>query len=378
MGPMSWKELLEKRFIDGRITDKDREVITQFLLLEAQKKGLRLSSMRSLVDRVSIIAEMFHQVGAEELNTVTTPQVLQVAEQIRTRYKINTQRTTLNVLKRVASFLAKKHGAPINCDEVKEIRLPPENWKAKLADDLLTPQEARDVVDAAETVRDRAVLALLYDAALRPIEARTLRWSQLIFDQYGIRMRVQEKTKYEREIRLTLSVPYLKRWKENYPDGEPTGNKYVFLKEKRVDGRYVPLGKETIRQIVKKIKEKGGTKKLKPSIFRPSSITHEAESGTDLTYILQKAWGNLATSMIRTYAKPGQGYMDRVALERMAGVELEGGKDPAHRTQARKELWQPRKCSCGTINPPGKGFCGACGVELSEAAKGSETNHKER
>jgi len=249
-------------------------------------------------------------------------------------------------------------------EEILAIRIPGAVWDSKKSGDLLTREEVHQVITAGKTARDRAILALLYDCSLRPIEIRMMRWGTLTFDEYGAKVKVKQKTKYERTIRLTLALPYLLRWRENHPlEILPDG--FVFVSEKHP---YPPLGPYAVPELVREIAARLEMPKLTPSVFRPTRITHDVEDGYNIAYISMKNWGNMATPMIRVYAKPSEKFMDEEALNR-AGIKAVA-EDLKKIREARVASWTPQLCPhCETLNPPGMPYCGRCQRPLTEDAK---------
>ncbi|MFA4876634.1 MAG: zinc ribbon domain-containing protein [Methanoregula sp.] len=67
--------------------------------------------------------------------------------------------------------------------------------------------------------------------------------------------------------------------------------------------------------------------------------------------------------MLQVYAKPGEDYITKYALEK-AGIKI-----PSKKRERSKAL-DPISCpQCETLNPPSKKFCGQCGHSLTEDAK---------
>jgi hypothetical protein len=122
--------------------------------------------------------------------------------------------------------------------------------------------------------------------------------------------------------------------------------------------------------LIRRLKKKTGIEKLKPSIFRPTNITHDVESGKDLTYVMKKNWGHF-TKTINIYAKPGREYMDRVALS-AAGIKQ------APRTGQTSGSLKPLICPrCHTLNPTGAEHCIHCGYGLTDRALVEEAEFTE-
>jgi hypothetical protein len=120
---------------------------------------------------------------------------------------------------------------------------------------------------------------------------------------------------------------------------------------------------DAIVRLIRVLRKKTGIERLQSSLFRPSRITHDVQDGYDSSYLMLKNWGTLKTPMLQVYAKPGEDYITRYALEK-AGI-----KTPT-KTKERSKALDPVNCpQCSTLNPPGKKFCGQCGHSLTDEAK---------
>ena len=80
--------------------------------------------------------------------------------------------------------------------------------RRSLGAEVLTEEEVRRMVEAAESQRDRAMLFVLYESGARAGELLSLRLRDAELDRYGAVIRVRGKTG-ERRIRLVQSVPDL-------------------------------------------------------------------------------------------------------------------------------------------------------------------------
>jgi integrase len=334
----------------------------------ADRKAKRELKPRTVRTDAEILV-VLHRI-LEKNGGYTTDGLTRTAGEIREHYSPNTQRTHIMALKRYAKYL-KKMGYDIDLEEIGDIKTPAQQWDSKTEDDLLSEEEVRRIIDVCETDRDKAIVAMLYDGSMRPGEVRTLKWKNVVFDEFGARLSVKFKTNYERHIRLTISVPYLNRWKEQYPEQiRPEGN--VFVSLLNVNGKHHPLTKIGITMLFRRLKARSGIEKLKPSIFRPTKITHDLEDGYNQTYVQMKAWGNMSSQMLRIYAKPSKEFLDREALERSGvGDDLAkiAERKKQYRTQKTEKLWKPSECpTCQNLNPPGVNFCLLCRKPLTQEA----------
>ena len=355
------------------------DLVSQYFEERESQKGTKRQSIESRLSEIRFAVKILHENGGR-LDTITTRQALQVFKTIRSMGPAGdggdgtlSQNYTRRIIVTFKSFLMwyADNGGSLEEKKIKGVTAPGMDFEAKSKDDILTRDEVEQVIEACTTSRDRAIIATLYDGSFRPGEIIGLKWGDLIRDDYGIRvMFITPKTKKERPIRFTYAVPFLNQWETDYPL-PVTPDAPLFTQTVRHSHIYAPLTKDGlamfIRRLRGRIENEEIKKKLSPSIFRPSKITHDVEDGSDVSYICMKNWGSLKTPMIDVYAKPGQGYIDRIALEG-AGIKHEVRHGPKGKALA------PVQCpECGTLNRTGARYCDTCRAGLTEDA----TTHKD-
>lgn len=87
----------------------------------------------------------------------------------------------------------------------------------KLPEEMLTESDVLNLIENAENLRDKAIIALLWDIGARIGEIGTLSLKHIKFDEYGATVNVRGKTGYRR-VRAVWSVEYLKAWLEVHPE----------------------------------------------------------------------------------------------------------------------------------------------------------------
>ena len=85
-----------------------------------------------------------------------------------------------------------------------------------LPEELLSREEAKKLIEAAEHPRNRAYVAVTDESGARPQEILSARIRSVQFDQYGAVLIVGGKTG-GRRIRLITSAPPLAMWIDNHP-----------------------------------------------------------------------------------------------------------------------------------------------------------------
>lgn len=226
------------------------------------------------------------------------------------------------------------------------------NRKRKLPDDLLTPEEIKMMIDAAgDNLRDRALVAVLYESGCRLGEIAGIKLKDVTSDQYGIVIIVHGKTG-DRRVRLIDSVPDLLQWLNVHPsrDGE-----YLFVHERNTEKQ---LEEKGIYFVIKKLTKKAGIKKkVHPHLFRHTRSTHLAKDFTDSELKIMQGW-TPGSRMTEIYIHLSGADIDRKRLEK-AGLLT--------RDEARKEddSLKARVCPrCKENNPSTARFCPKCGMAL--------------
>jgi site-specific recombinase XerD len=87
----------------------------------------------------------------------------------------------------------------------------------KLPEEMLNESDVLNLIENAENLRDKAIIALLWDIGARIGEIGTLSLKHIKFDEYGAIVNVKGKTGYRR-VRAVWSVKYLAAWLEVHPE----------------------------------------------------------------------------------------------------------------------------------------------------------------
>jgi len=230
-----------------------------------------------------------------------------------------------------------------------------DSTKIMLPEELLTKEEAMRMVEAAETVRDKAFILTLYETGCRIGEILTLQIKHVQFDAYGAVLLVNGKTG-QRRIRVIASAPKLGQWIENHPMSGRTDSPLWITWG--TNSRYRPfsygLAKDTIRKIAAKA---GIRKRVHPHLFRHSRATSLANHLTEAQMKQYFGWVQ-ASDMASTYVHLSGRDVDG-ALLRLNGINVpeETG------AETLKVLTCPR---CKGNNSPDAKFCSRCGMCLDE------------
>jgi len=187
--------------------------------------------------------------------------------------------------------------------DLKEYKLQVKT-KRKLPEDILSLEEVKKIIITAKTVRDRAMLSLLYDLGCRPGELLNLRIKNLAFDENGLTVSLDGKTGARRiRVITTLnSIRFLKEWLLIH---EKDTESYLFG-EIKID---------RLNQIIKECSKTAGiTKRICSYIFRHSRATFLAKYLTEQQMKVYLGW-IMDSKMVGTYVHLSGRDLDEKVLE---------------------------------------------------------------
>jgi len=368
--PRISQNILDTGVADGRITERDRALIREFVTGVGAERSLTpsrryklttilLGARRFIGPYTELTIADLHE-GIERIQSATKDDGTPF-------FKRNTVADYIRFVKRFVLWLIENGYSSMPEKKVRAIRSPAYDTMTKTVADLLTEEEIRAMIKAAKTPKDQALIALLYEGGFRIGELANLTWGEMIFTDWNLQVNTNEKTGKPRYIPLVLSRPYMAAWRNAYP-GDPTGNSFVFV----TNIRHEPIQYQgVVKQLRIIAKNAGVTKHITPHVFRHSRITHLIQQGMNESTIKLMMWGNIGTEMFRTYAHLCNADIDRSVAE-LSGIVVPGC---AERTNALV----PIQCTrCRYVNRPGARFCDTCGLELTLDAAADKQTAEER
>ena len=226
----------------------------------------------------------------------------------------------------------------------KDSRVKPES--------LLTVEEVRAMMAAAENERDRAMISVLFEGGLRPGELLSMTVGSVAFNSQYCLITVYGKTGVKR-IPLVASFKPLLEWLQKHPlRGEINAPLWISLsnssKNKRVSYHY-------LRKLIKKVAEKAGLRKdVWPYLFRHTTLTNMAKVLTEARLEQFAGWVHGSRMTARYVHFSARDLED-------AMLELHGIKGKDENGGVLKATVCPR---CGERNAPDALRCSFCGYIL--------------
>lgn len=121
---------------------------------------------------------------------------------------------------------------------------------------LLKPEDIKKMLHRADTLRDKALLILMYECGGRPQEIKILKWKDIDWNGREVHLD-STKTERDRDIPIEESIIHLKRWRQEWSFGIPNDNDFIFPSRFRDKN----MTTEHINNIIKKIANQSGIKK---------------------------------------------------------------------------------------------------------------------
>jgi site-specific recombinase XerD len=225
------------------------------------------------------------------------------------------------IIRKFVNWLNKKYNKNIDTSFIS-IKVKDNH---KLPEEILTPEEIEQLVDACGNIRDKALISVLYESGCRISELLGLKIKNVQFDEYGAVLIVQGKTG-SRRIRIINSAALLKNYIDNHPLKDTES--YLWLtnfNRKNGNGEWTLMNGQSVRRILRIISEKAGIrKKIYPHLFRHSRATHLAPILTEAMMKEFFGWSQ-ASRQASTYVHLSGRNVDD-ALLKAHGIKKEESK----------------------------------------------------
>jgi len=194
---------------------------------------------------------------------------------LRNEYKVSSQETNWYCAKKFLEWLGKG-------ELFKELNPSFKGKGMKLPEELLTREEVKRLINAANGLRDKALIAVLYESGARIGEVITLQRRHVSFDVYGAVLIVNGKTGMRR-VRLVESAIILAEWVDRLPK---TADSPVWPGKDGSRLHYRTVYK-TLKRLMKRCSI---TKNIYPHLFRHTRATHLADKLTEAQMKIYFGW----------------------------------------------------------------------------------------
>lgn len=236
----------------------------------------------------------------------------------------------------------------------------------KSLDSLLTENEITAMLNAATNLRDKALLACLYDSGARKSELLSTKIKDAKFDSYGCQLWLSESKTYARNARLVFAASYLKQWLDAHPNKENKDG-YIFCSSR---APYNVIGKSGIYDILRFTAKRAGiTKAVNPHMWRYTKATDLATKITEQEMKVVLGWA-AGSSIASTYVHLSGDAINK-AMFKANNLEIEEDNEPS--------LLSNERCPrCREINDRNRDTCFKCGLPLCEKVRLEELENERK
>jgi site-specific recombinase XerD len=162
-------------------------------------------------------------------------------------------------------------------------------YKQKTASDILSLEEIKLLIKSCTNVRDKAIIAVLYDSAMRISEFTGLKLRNILRDRKGVVLEIEDgenKKTGARNVPLTtFSIKYLDEWLSVHPYID---DRDASLWLGRNGNSFTHNG---VKHLLFRARHKAGlNKKISPHIFRHSRLTELGKTVTEQYLRIFAGW----------------------------------------------------------------------------------------
>jgi integrase len=238
--------------IKASLKSKDKKILDNFLTycgITAGEKKLK-NIERDIVKIYDVMQVSFDKITLDDLRKFLA--VLNKSELL--------EETKNDIKKTLKRFLKEYYKDwNIRFAELKDIKTKDGmNHKKLNANTILTKDELERLIRAAESLRYKALIMLMFESAGRPEEILKLKWGDLDLEKGEVKLH-SFKTGKTRVNPIKESILHLKRYKQEYPYPNVMAQDYIFpspmdrkkhLLVSSLGHHFKELGKRTINKAV--------------------------------------------------------------------------------------------------------------------------------
>lgn len=317
---------------------------TSKLLLELNRKmtteGLTLGRRITIISKARYLAEIYKL----DFKAMTKEEVEDYAYKITTRIDLSewTKKDYKQAVRRCLKFANNENWVHLPCTIRKR------NVKQVTRKDLLTRPEVFKIIDAGQSLRDKAFLFCLYESGARIGELASMKRGSVVDLGHMARYEVFGKCGARVISSQYEALPLLRRWLASHPLQNPDAPLWCSPKGK-------PLTYFSLCNILKgAIKWSGVQKKVSTRIFRKSRATELASKGISQP-ILNKYFGWQEGSTTSShYLRMVEDDLDKVFSEQRGITE-------------KKQEPESKTCpNCGATNHRESLSCVTCNINMQD------------
>jgi len=311
--------------LQNQMTPREREILAGFVQVKANNGATKRTQQKVRHIVYKLVSTLHAVRKGVTLDTATYTDLSAVPSAITNAkgepITQNSRQSFITTLKALVEFMRDELDIRIEGKEhsFKKIIAGGASHENK---EEIEPDDWQKVLNCHMTTRELAMVTLMYDGCLRPMEPLILKWSDMKINAEGaIQYQITFKTDKPRTIIVKPdAVAVLEEWRRasgrKYGDDAP-----VF--PDRFGGHY-----STIMPIVKlfrRLRKDTGLVNMTPGAIRNTAITGDVLTGYSEAYVCFRCWGVASSPMINVYVRKARAaQMHQEALDMIAaGIATE-------------------------------------------------------
>jgi integrase/recombinase XerD len=345
-----------QRTIKKQLSQQTADLITRYYYEMISSKALAKATQEK---NLRILLSLSKMLG-KEWTEANSDDIKRLVVEIITKYSPNGQEThTTQDYKKILKIffrwlktgIREKSPEVLDPVEIRNIRI--QRVKDRLArEDLISEEDLTKILRACgENLRDKALIAVHYEAGTRIGETLTIQIKHIEIDSYGAKIKVDGKTD-ARPVRLLTASPYLVAWLNAHPfRNNPDSPLWVNLSKHKYGSQLTYAGAR--RMIQERVKLANLSKRVYFHLFRHSQITQTANFLTEAQQKKRYGWAS-GSKMPSRYTHLVDEDVEEALLSHY-GIKKQ--KDP--------DLKMPKKCHvCEWPNATDAAYCEKCSRAL--------------
>lgn len=283
-----------KRLSEARISERNKQLIRDFVR-SSKKKGNKKSTYTNDLNIALRMALFFKK----DIDTITEEDFDGLLDHLETKGMVDYNYR--KVTKKFFRWLMDENMPTW----VRKIHLPHEETPVQPSD-LLKKEEIERLLNACTHPRDKALISVILDSAMRIGALGTLKIKNVEFGTFGALLYISRtsqnnKTTPPKPIPLTWSTGFLNQWVSLHPcRSDPEAPLWINLKGQ---SKHMAMAYNTLRKRLGEIGESAGLKKrLFFHLFRHQKVTDMILKGfNDQQIKFQAGWSPDSDRMLKVY-----------------------------------------------------------------------------
>jgi len=289
------------------LSEKDNEILKRFdqsMTIDGLKSGRKGKLVNSILAMTRLL-------DGQNWHELDTNGIKELVAKVMSKYskdgqETNTTSDNKKILQQWWRFLKTGYRTAKDCQlelgyvnpvETRRIRI------GKISDsvtteDLITPLEKKQLIKACNSIRDIALIDVLFDAGTRPHEILELQIKNVKSDKNGYTLLIKDDSKTgAREVRIIESVTSLADWLNVHPKGHDV-DAPLFVNTGNTN-----YGKEmsyaSANKMLKSLCKKAKIRPINLYLFRHTEVTRRAQKMSDAETRIRHGWTSKSTVLSR-------------------------------------------------------------------------------